>query len=342
MKRAVLALLSLSALLLPLSCEKKESGTPGSETFTTVNTPARQESFGHALRLTGLYDIKDGKATWKASTFLGEKFTLTGEKTEADVNGYKYDLTQVTRITGDTLWVIDMTFAANGELAVVTSDEPIFLATAPQAATYTKVGIDRLQLIVVFPETEKSNFVKTSLYIPNKEDPAKVGTYFGYDDRSTRYIRNNVYSIREDDVQSAILYHTAMASDNEEQKKALLQSALSDYPNSVFERDIRSALNPEGPGLETEAVTIEMQVSDDWNAPVFAKPSFDAVRVGAVQAGELITLVERSIKTVTADTETDYWYRIEEPLEGWIFGGRLVEYEPVGDSSSDDSDEDWM
>jgi len=341
MKQIVAILLTATALLLPLSCEKRESsndtGTNAGNTseFKPVSTPRKQDRVGYAIRAAGLYELKDGVGTWKAGTFLGEKLTMTGETSKAKINNFDYDVTEVTRITGDTLWIINMTFAPDAELAVINSKETIFLATAPQAATYTTVSVDYLQLIAVYPETETNNFVKTHLYIPNKDDPSKVGAYYGHTDRASRYIRNNTYSTREADVQSAILWHTAMASNNEERKTALLQSALNDYPNSVFANDIRAELKTEEV-IETVSINLEMSVIAS-NISVYAKPAEDSVRVGGIRKDEIVTAVEKTKTTLSFDGNSDFWYRIDEPLTGWIFGGFLEEYSPVGD----EWDEDW-
>lgn len=339
MKRLTLVPLLIASLFLPLSCEKKAQGTTDEQAFTTVTTPPKELHYGYALRVAGLYSIADGKGTWQASTFLGEKLTIEGEKVEASINGYDYDLTKVSRSSGETSWIIDMTMGADGELAVITGTDNIVLYTGPQAATATGTSLDPMQILVVHPDSLSGKYIRASLYIPNKEDPAKIGSYYGYNDRTIRYVRVDDYSTRESDVQSAILYQMAQSSENEVKKAALLQAALDDYGDSVFAAAIRSSLSGGDDETAIETINLEMTVIGTATS-VYAKPAEDSVRIGGIQEGELVTAVARSTETLPFQGNSDYWYRIEEPLSGWIFGGYLTEYNPVGEE--DGAYEDWQ
>lgn len=339
MKRFALIPLLVASLILPLSCEKKAEQVVEEPSFTTVTTPPKEVRHGYALRVAGLYSVKDGKGTWQASTFLGEKLTLEDEKTTASINGYDYDLTKVTRSSGESSWIIDMTMGAEGELAVITKTENVVLYTGPQAATATGVNLDPMQILVVYPDSLSGKYIRASLYIPNKEDPAKIGSYYGYSDRTLRYVRVDDYSTRESDVQSSILYQMAQSSENEVKKAALLQAALDDYGNSIFADTISTALSGENDEVAFDEINLEMTVIGEATS-VYAKPAEDSVRIGGIQEGELVTAVARSAETLPFQGNSDFWYRIEEPLSGWIFGGYLMEYEDGGGYYMTD-DEDY-
>lgn len=174
---------------------------------------------------------------WLASMTLGEN-VFTGEtrqKTYANDNKV-YSFIEVRRENGTVGNALAFQIAVGGRLAVVL-DEKAFLYRTARSVDVTGTILSRKTVVVYYPETESGGFVQVK----------------GYDRDRQVYIQDNLSFVRkaslstsDADVQSAILMHTALSlKDNESVRKAaLLESALLEYPGSVFFDEIDKLLNP--------------------------------------------------------------------------------------------------
>lgn len=70
------------------------------------------------------------------------------------------------------------------------------------------------------------------------------------------------------------------------------------------------------------------KISVGTGVRVRAAPSAQAAEVGKLRFGSDFTTTQRSAEKTTIGAQTDYWYRIEKPLTGWVFGGLLRAFDP--------------
>jgi hypothetical protein len=165
----------------------------------------------------------------------------------------------------------------------------------------------------VFQETEKDGFIRIEAY-----DPV-IQTY-----RRNLFIKTSAISYNDMDVQSSILLRTAEALDPEKEKnrrQALLDSALYDYPESIFSNEIRAlaAAASAVPARKTDARFLVLD--DDVN--VREKPGVSSPVAAKLYNAVEVHAVEETVDEFTIDGQTARWYYITEPAEGWVFGGWL-------------------
>jgi hypothetical protein len=173
--------------------------------------------------------------------------------------------------------------------------------------------LPRRTVLGVFPETEKDGFIRMEAYDPVSQ---------AY--RRNLFIKTSAISYDEQDVQVSILLQTAEALDPEKEKnrrRALLDSALYDYPDSIFAGDIRvlAGIGSQVPVRETE---LWFRVID-YNVNVRESPATTARVVTQLSDAVELYAVEETVDEFTIDGRTARWFRIVQPVEGWIFGAWL-------------------
>ena len=266
-------LISLAAIfaLIFISCQKKEEAKqadePVSESVDTVSEPGSVEffqDFGYVLRVnSSLYTLESDtgsesdKTKWAASMPLGE-FVSVGNirRTTFAGDGKVYDFIEVMRDDGARGLAWDSQIAKAGQLAVVISEKANLYKTA-KAVDVTGILLPRKTLVVFYPESQRDGFVEIKCYDPIAQ---------AY--RQNTFIQMTSLSIRESDIQSSILLQTAEPLKNEgsekNRKEALLETALFNYPDSIFYQEIEALAYPaqelddaEEDSLETENDAIE-------------------------------------------------------------------------------------
>jgi hypothetical protein len=255
-KITIITLLALISLLA-FSCNKKGETKPSAEGGPPAAAEMKSaEKYGYALRVNAsFYTLesntgdKTDKTKWAASMALGEK-VIVGKTRQATFSGdgKVYDYVEVRRDTGSEGLAFASHVADGGSLAVVT-DEKAILYKSAKAIDATSIILPRKTVVVCFPHTETGGYIEIKAY-----DPAAQITRQNFI-RSANLSRNDV------DVQSTILLQTALTLKNEGSEKirreTLLESALLDYPNSVFSADIMALVYPNTEAeLKTEPVAV--------------------------------------------------------------------------------------
>jgi len=282
--------------------------------------------YGYALRISaGIYDLKDGKAVYKEASFLGEKLeVLSAETQTAQIDGRDYNFVHVQRLGASEGWILNYNFAIGGTPAVVLNDESVLYKT-PQNVAATGAVLNRAQFVVLRPETESGNFVQVCAY------DADTKAYYGDEIehiRFIRYLKTSDVSTADADVQTAILLHTARVAENETRKKALLQSALSDYPSSAFSGEIDELLNPPLAQKETQEVDLSLYIAEpDINVRDQPDEKNGNV-IEVLQTGSSLSISEETVQEYTIGSKTAKWYHISSPLDGWVFGAFLSDTLP--------------
>jgi uncharacterized protein YgiM (DUF1202 family) len=331
MSKYALFFLVMTAILLSAGCQKEEPVKTAAAVEEVLvveeEVPAGEvkltaESFVYPLRVgMWLYNITDETGaetdvTRAAEAIpLGEKLQLVAGDPRKATNLYDnrvYDYFQVRRDTGKEGLVFANQLTTGSVLAVV-SDEKANLYHSPKNVDASDYILPRKVVLGVFPETERDGFVQIEAFDPVSQ---------AY--RRNMFIKTSMISYTDVDVQSSILLQTAEALDADKEKnrrEALLSSALSDYPGSIFAEDIR-ALTVENSALPVQKTEALFRVTDD-NVNIRENPDVSSRVIAQLTATAEIQAVEETIDTFTIDGWTARWYHITQPVDGWVFGGWL-------------------
>ncbi|MDR0684640.1 MAG: SH3 domain-containing protein [Spirochaetaceae bacterium] len=325
MGKQVLFFLLAGAVLLVVGCSKEAPPVPAVVTEETVGetlTAVPVAGYGYSLRIgMWLYTLPNDTGAQtdvvKAleSIPMGEKLFLIDAEPRKAINPYDgkaYDYYRVRRDTGKEGLVFANQLTVGSELAVV-ADEKANLYRSPKNVDASDYVLFRKTVLGVFPETEKDGFIRIEAYDPVNQ---------AY--RRNLFIKTSAVSYSEQDVQSSILLQTAGALDPEKEKNrrsALLDSALYDYPQSIFADDIR-ALAGNGGDVPVQAADISFRVISD-NVNVRENPNASSRVITQLEDGANIWADEETVDRFTIDGETARWYHITEPADGWVFGAWL-------------------
>jgi hypothetical protein len=335
MGRYALAFLVIGAALLAAGCAKGEAparpaavtveaAAGGAAEAAAVPAPAPAAGYGYPLRVgMWLYVFDDGKDTGaptdvtraSESLPLGEKLTVIAAEPRRATNpfdGDPYDYYRVRRDTGKEGLVFANQLSLGSELAVV-AEERANLYRSAKNVDVTDYILPRRIVLGVFPETERDGFIRIEAY-----DPASR-MY-----RRNMFIKTAALSFSEQDVQSSILLQTAEALDPEKEKnrrEALLDSALYDYPDSIFAGEIRALAGNRAP-VQVRDWPGQLRVIDD-NVNVRESPSAASRVVTQLSDTVEVHAVEQTVDQFTIDGQTARWFHIVQPVEGWVFGAWL-------------------
>ncbi|MDR2020407.1 MAG: SH3 domain-containing protein [Treponema sp.] len=327
MGRQVLFFLLAGAVLLAAGCSKEEPAQTGTAVTAETAGPEQETpaaGYGYTLRVgMWLYTIEDNKDTGAETDVtkaieaipMGERLQLLSAEPRKATNRYDnrvYDYYRVRRDTGKEGLVFALQLTLGSGLAVVT-DEKANLYRSPKNVDATDYVLSRKTVLGVFPETEKDGFVRIEAY-----DPASQ-TY-----RRNLFIKTAAVSYSEQDVQSSILLQTAEALNPEQEQNrraALLESALYDYPQSIFADDIR-ALAGGGSAVPARKTEAWFTVADD-NVNVRESPNVSSRVITQLAEFTEVRAVEETVDEFTIDGQTARWYYIAQPAEGWVFGAWL-------------------
>ena len=254
MGRALVAAGIVASALLILSCQKKPAVEPLQAAVADTHS-----GFSISNDLP-FWDFSGNAPAQKGAIQIGEKLSLLGQTRRAVLAGRERELVHVRRDTGVEGWARSDMVISSSILAVVTSDGAV-IYSVPRNTAATTASIPRMTVLVIHSDSAGMPFIRVSGY-----DPVAQDFFRGI------YLRNEGVSARPDDVQSAILLLLAAASKSPRQREAFLDSALKDYPGSLFFSRVQEALDalhapPPPPPAETPPA------AGQQTAPQAAQPS---------------------------------------------------------------------
>lgn len=260
-----------------------------------------------------MWEIKDGKAKWKASLTVGEVVSLMGSSEKAvQGNDGEKEYVSISRSDRSEGWIRPIYLAKDAIAGVVIGDKSV-IYSQPKNTNATARVIGTKQIIAVYKADATDAFLKIATYDPIKQDFV-----------SDVFIRKDEVSTLEADAQTAIILQVAAASKNADQRNALLSSALKDYPNSRFAEEIRTL--QAGPLVNAGALT----AIEEFNATMVINDNNVNIRSKADTAGDVvsqlskdaaITVIARTVEPATIDGKSARWYHLSSPADGWVFGG---------------------
>ncbi|MDR0683716.1 MAG: SH3 domain-containing protein [Spirochaetaceae bacterium] len=320
----VVCVLSVLAVLLTAGCAKKTAveTVEAEEVVVVENAAPRDAGFGYTMRVgMWLYVIESdtGAKTdvTKAveSLPLGEKVRLVEEETRKAVNPYDgqiYDYYRVRRDTGSEGFVFANQLTVNSVPAVVV-DEKANLYRSPRNVDATDYILSRKTVFGVLQDTEKDGFIRIEAYDPEKQ---------AY--RRNLFIKTSAISYRDEDIQSSILLQIAEALDPAKEvnrREALLESAVKDYPGSIFAEEIRALSAPDS-AVPAEVIDATLFVTDD-KVNVRGAPNASAPVIAQLANNTEVKAVGVSVDDFVVGGQTARWFHIAQPVDGWVFGAWL-------------------
>jgi len=265
------------------------------------------------LRPTEAYVLKNGLETWintgdhlwqSASLAIGDTVTLRGETRTFQRDAETDEYARVGAPRGGD-WVKAKYLCAGSSLAVVKADRAT-LYDGPQESKKTQRYVSYMTVVAILPEEASAGFVKIKAY-------DRVQKILIED-----FARTNDLTTTEGDVRAAVLYITAI--DTPPKRLAVLNSALSQYPQTIFAQAIRLAVGGAAAvGRESEPADGTFVVTED-NVNVRSAPDekngFVIDRLGK---GARVHVTEKTKGTYTVAGDTAPWFHLLRP-DGWMFG----------------------
>jgi hypothetical protein len=320
-----LALVFGVAAAMLFSCKRNEgqaSQPESSEEIIPVNTSSRVNP-GFILRLNGgLWSISEDtgdeadKVAWVESMSLGEK-VLTGDIRRATYpnDGRVYEFIEIRRDSGKEGYAFATQVAVGGSLAVVIDDRGN-LFRSPKAVDVSGTILSRKTVVVCYPDTESDGFIQISGL------DSETQAYIRAD---TNYIRISSLSRKNSDIQSSILLQTALPLNESNRaektrRDALLESAMLDYPDSVFHEEILRLANPNAEfSIQTEVFEMGIILYAD-NVEVRDLPDNVLGRVvGHMAYDSDVSTAERTTVNSVVNGKSGRWIKVKSPISGWFF-----------------------
>lgn len=332
MKNKFMLLTLILSVFLSFSCKKNEEAqaVPQGEILESeLVEDSGISNPGYVLRVNaGMYsplETDTGEETdrtrWLASMTLGER-VLTGNVRRATYtgDGRVYSFIEIRRENGSEGYALTLQVAAGGRLAVII-EENANLFRSPKVIDVSGITIPRKTVVVYFPETENGGFVEIRGYDPERQDYIRA---------DNSYVRLSSISRRDFDIQSSILLQTALELTDTPQNKirrdTMLESAMLDYPDSIFFAEIRALVNPNAVStIETEPENAPSMFVTGINVEVRDFPDLVAGRViHRLSYDTEVIPVERTKEVFFIGGNSSRWYHITAPVEGWVFGAFLI------------------
>lgn len=252
---------------------------------------------------------------------IGESIIVFGNTVVGITPTGEIELVHIRNSDGYETWIPADRVIANAKLGVVIDDSAI-VYDRRSLANPTNDVIPRRTLVAVAEEEEQTDFLEIVAY--NEE----LDRLF-----SRKFLKNDVVSTENEDVQSAILLHIALGTTQEIAKKELLENAGM-YTGSIFAVDVNrelaailektqpGALPPNLADIEIANFTIDGVVNANDTA-VYRYPQADSGNVlGTLSRGTNVSTMQKTAEAFEVNGETSSWYRISNP-DGWVFGARI-------------------
>jgi len=323
--------LSLISVLLCLSlltdCSQKPKAgatAPGAGLYLATDAHS-----GFCLTATTIWEhASDGTYSRKASAQIGDVVQVLEGPASAKLPGWtkEADILRVRHESGTEGWMRADYVAVNSVLGVTTTDDSA-IYTLPRNTAATAQNLPVLTIVAITRTTAGQTFVRVAFFDKTKGPLRDV------------FLRNEGISTKADDVQTALLLILAQQAKDKKLQNTLLQSALSDYPGSLFSAQVQEgvqALKSPTAGKNVQTYTAALTAASK-DVPVLSIPDeIWGQSVGTLAKGQAVEAIEETSATDTVGTDTAQWIHIKDP-EGWVFGAYLTESQPASNAQSDGS-----
>ena len=247
---------------------------------------------------------------------IGEQIVFLDQTLKGKAGKRDVELSLIRTSEDREVWIPSEFFIPDGKLGVVTSGKAVVYAK-PDKLNPTSDILSRMTIVTASPQQESGFYQLTTWDEVNDKKYAGV------------YVKSDALSLRDADVQSAVLYFVAMKNTNPVVKEELLNSA-ADFTVSVFMPQIRAELDAltegtsdEVSGTRTvmtcEPFSFEGIVNSD-NVNVRNFPGTAGTRIIAqLQPETEVRIVERTVDPDMVGGQSANWFKLDDP-QGWVFG----------------------
>ncbi len=300
MKRTILAF-TLFAALAGLAGAQPAAKLASNEAFAIMNN-------------LPLYLESKGSLAFKDSLVIGDRVTVTSRATKFTIEGKEREYLRVKMPSGTEGWVRAAYLAQKCSLAVVKADKAT-VYTEPRDVKMTSKSISGMTIVALFDEGSNATFAKVVAY-----DPVQDAYYTD----PPVYLETGDLSNSDVDINSVILYMTAMGTKNKDLRANFFKKIEKLYSSSVFFDRIRAALFPgAAPGKPSAPASGSYLLNDD-NVNVRAQPDeLNGQVVARLNTGTQVEVLEATTQEYPLGGQSARWYRIKDPA-GWVFGSFLT------------------
>ncbi len=302
------------ALICIAACTFAAAQASGSGAYT-----AGQNEALVILNQLGLFTESQGNLTFKESLIIGDKLIITGRVQKFKVDKVDKDFIKVKAPDGTEGWVRAPYAISKASLAVVHAD-PSTVYSQPRDVSVTAKSISNMTIVAVFQDGSNADWAKVNCF------DAVQNIY--YTEADNIFVPREDLSFSDADINSVIIYTTAMAAKSKDIRANLLKVVEKKYASSAFIDKIRAALAP-GAAPASQASTKPsapasgVYVVNDNNVNVRAAPDeTNGSVIGKLDKGTEVEVVEATTQAYTIGSLTAAWYRIKDPA-GWVYGSFL-------------------
>lgn len=292
-------------------------------------SPMKGKAF--VIRATAdLYTLKDGAMTWVEALSQGDVMDLSKGTDKGKFKGTEYVLAKVKLESGKEGYVIDSLVAREAIMGAVTSDLAT-LYSQPRDASILSSILPVGNLVALWPVDGKPDFYMVSAF------DSATGTFY-----KEKYILAADVTANQADVNVILLLKAAAKMPKKEQKQKILKTIETKYPATAFASLVDAFRNeiagndaaaPAAPTTAPQAAataavaTVGTFGTYSATKPlnVRAKPSVDGAVVLVMKEGDKCVVSERTVEKYAVNDQSDYWYKISSPVEGWVFGAFIKE-----------------
>lgn len=306
-----------------LSCEKPaQTGAdqvvvaPGQ---TEAQPPEQAPSFKADAYILfqglGLWTKDGDKVKYAKAATVGDAVVVKGEPEKLSSEGVIKEYTSVL-MQDQKLYYVRSPYVIKAQGLAAVAAEKCVLYSEARIVGATKTIVPRFTIVALLEAGSTSDgFVKIS--------------YVGADSAvvSEKWVKQADLASGPMDVQAAIAINVVskLAEKDKDLKVNILTGAASSYGGSVFDMDIASMLSVlTGKPAQPTVVEAARHLVNEDEVRVYALPAIDEKSVvGKLSYGTKIDSVERTQAMEIVDSGEAYWFRIETPLAGWVFGAYL-------------------
>jgi hypothetical protein len=280
------------------------------------------------------WTLKGDRMEWVEKLSLAQTVEASSSTTKGKYKSSKdnvdreYNLVKVELDSGKNGYVIEYYVARDAIMGVVTQDLATLYSDARDAAVLQTI-LPVSNIVALWPVNGKPDFYKVAGWEEVKGFSIK-----------DRFVSSSDVSVQETDINVALLLKAMAGMKKPEQKKKILSTIDTKYPNSAFTGLVESARQnidaQPAPAAASSGSTTSSSSSSSastqkavqyWvaNAPlnIRKEPNTGAEVVIVLNKGDYCSTSEYTNDSFTVGDKTGRWYKTTQPVIGWAFGAFL-------------------
>lgn len=276
---------------------------------------------------TSFWTLKGMDMVWVENLGLAQEVQASKATAKGKYQGVEYTLAKVKLDSGKDGYVIDGFLARNALIGAVTSDLGSLYKDARDAAV-TEIILPVATVVALWPVPGKPDFYQIAAYDETRKIVHK-----------DRFISAADVSVKEKDVNVALLLKAMTAMKKWEQKQKILSTIDAKYQGNAFAALVEAARQgvasgdtgiaavpasgspAGGPGPSTQKSVQYWSATAPLN--IRREPNTQSEVVAVLEKGDFCSTSEYTAETFTVGDKTSRWYKTVQPAVGWAFGAFL-------------------